>query len=165
MAADGKCYDLKETKILYDHFLLINETIYLLGSIHFLKPVQFFKKNPQSLRIPEAKFKEFQQDVLTKLEDNINVIHSYLEPATEEQIEYGHFTKAPEKIIYLSDLGTYVMIEPVMKYGEVEIPVLTKRKISSTDSRGASFAVGRGLLDREECSELLESKAAWGARR
>ena len=143
ISADGKSYDLRETKILYDHFVLINEKMYLLGSIHFVKPVQFFKKNPQGLRVPESKYKEFRENVLSKLQDNIDVIHSYVGPATEEQMEYGHFSKPPGKIIYLSDLGTYVMIEPVLKYGEVEIPVLTKRRIYSTDSRGSLFSVER----------------------
>ncbi|HET9278721.1 MAG TPA: DEAD/DEAH box helicase [Flavitalea sp.] len=143
ISAEGKSYELKDIKVLYDHFLLINDAIYLLGNFHFLKPVHFFKKNPQGLRIHESKYKEFRQNVLGKLEDSIEVIHSYLAPATEEQIHDGNFDKSPEKLIYLSDLGPYVMIEPVMKYGEVEIPVLTKRKIHSTDQRGALFAVER----------------------
>ena len=143
ISAGGKSFELNDIKVLYNHFLLIHDTIYLLGNFHFLKPVHFFKKNPQGLRIHESKYMEFRQNVLNKLEDNIEVIHSYLTPATQEQILYGDFGKSPEKIIYLSDLGPYVMIEPVMKYGGVEIPVLTKRKIYSTDQRGVLFAVER----------------------
>ena len=140
---DRKPHEFGDLKLLYDHFVLINDTVHLIGNFHFLKPVQFFKKNPQGLRVHESKYREFREKVLTKLEENIDVIHSYLAPATEEQKEHGDFDKAPEKIIYLSDLGTYVMIEPVMRYGGVEIPVLTKRKVYSTDQRGNMFAVAR----------------------
>src|SRR5215204_216152 len=143
ISAEGKSYEFKDIKVLYNHFLLISGTIYLLGNFHFLKPVHFFKKNPQGLRIHESKYKEFRENVLSKLEDNIDVIHSYLAPATDEQIHQGNFGKPPEKMIYLSDLASYVMIEPVMKYDQVEIPILTKRKIYSTDQRGTLFAVER----------------------
>lgn len=143
-----RLYELRELKPLYDHFLLINNTIHLLGSFHFLKPVQFFKKNPQGLRIHESKYKEFQQNILAKLEDSLNIIHSYITPATEEQIAQADFNKSTERLLYLSDLGSYVMINPVMKYGHVEIPVLTKRKIYSTDHKGNMFAVERD--DRAE---------------
>lgn len=140
---DGKQNEFRDLKLLYDHFVVLNDTVHLIGKFHFLKPVQFFKKNPQGLRVHESKYREFREKVLTKLEESIDVIHSYLAPATEEQIEQGDFGKVPEPIIYLSDLGTYVMIEPVMRYGGVEIPVLTKRKVYSTDPRGNMFAVSR----------------------
>ena len=138
-----RVYEVIDLKPLYDYFLLHNGTIHLLGNANFLKPVQFFKKNPQGLRIPEAKYKDFVQNILAKLENSIHVIHSYVPVATSTQIEEQGFDKPLEKLIYLSDLGIYVMINPVVKYGTVEIPVLTKRNIYSIDHAGNMFAVER----------------------
>lgn len=140
---EGRSFDISGMKILYDYFILVNGTVHLLGSFHFIKPVQFFKKNGSALRVHESKYNEVLQNVLAKLADNINVVYSYLPPGTSAQIEQGEFNKSQEKLIYLSDLGSYVMIDPVMKYGNVEISVLTKRQVYGTDPKGNMFSVKR----------------------
>lgn len=152
---DGKPHKLKELKILYDYFFLISGTIHLMGNFHFLKPVQFFKKHPNGLRIHEAKYDEFQKNILTKLEDRINIFYSYLQPATEEQIKESDFNKPSERLIYLSDLNAYVIIDPVMRYGNTDIPILTKRQVYGTDDKGHLFAVKRNDQAENQFTSLL----------
>jgi superfamily II DNA or RNA helicase len=139
----GRSYHLNELKVLYDYFFLIDDTIHLIGNFHSLKLVQFLKKHRDDLTVHESKYQHFHQHILTKLEDKIDIHYSYISPASSEQIEKGGFNNLEERLIYLSDLGTYVIIEPVLRYGNVEIPVLTKRQINAADGRGKLFNVQR----------------------
>ena len=67
----------------------------------------------------------------------------------------GGLTQTPEKIIYLSDLDNYILINPVVKYGQVEIPVFTKRQIYAQDNKGQTFLVSRDEGTEDQFTALL----------
>jgi hypothetical protein len=52
-------------------------------------------------------------------------------------------------MIYLSDTEGYVVITPVVRYGKVEVPVLSKKQIHAIDPLGNAFVV-----ERDEAVEL-----------
>lgn len=135
-------YELRDLTILFDFFILLDDKMFLIGNVQLLKVIEFFKMNKYSLMIHESKYPEFQQNILSKLEEKIKV--SLPVPiATNEQMQIKGFNKPAEKIMYLSELGNYVNINPVMKYGEVEIPVLSKKEIYAVDQKGKTFTVKR----------------------
>lgn len=140
---DNEKYNLQELQVLYDYFIFINGSLHLISNFQVLKLIEFFIGNQYAIVVHESKYKEFQQTVLAKLEDKISVDYTFHTPATPEQIEEAGFDKPNEKLIYLSDLDNHVMIDPVMKYGDIEIPVLTKRTIYATDKTGETFIVKR----------------------
>jgi SNF2 family DNA or RNA helicase len=141
--ASGKTYNLHEVEVKHDYFVLIKDQLYLLGKFDYVQVVQLFKQHKAGLNIHEAKYKEFHQETLSKLEDKINIYYTFIEAATKEQIEHSEFNGPQERFIYLSGLDNYVLIEPVMKYGSADIPVLTKRQIFGADKKGKSFTVKR----------------------
>jgi SNF2 family DNA or RNA helicase len=144
---DNKAYDLKMLNIKYKYFVFYNGTMYLIDNADFLGVITFFRQNNNHLVIHESKFSVFQDDILSKLENRIHITYSYLKAATEEQLEHSDFDHSIEKIIYLSDSENYVMITPVMKYGKVEIPVLSRKQIYATDQSGGVFSVAREQED------------------
>ncbi|MET1053911.1 MAG: SNF2-related protein [Pedobacter sp.] len=144
---DGKAYDLKLLNIIYRYFILYSGVMHLIDNADFLKVIEFFRQHNNHLVIHESRFSVFQEDIISKLEHRINVTYSYLKPATAEQLEHSDFDHSIEKIIYLSDSENYVLITPVMKYGKVEIPVLSRRQIYATDQSGNIFSVGRNKED------------------
>lgn len=81
--------------------------------------------------------------MLNKLENKLLIDYTYIKPATQEQIKKEGFDQPAEKIIYLSDFGAHVMIIPVLRYGEAEIPIRTQRQIYGTDEKGNQFLVKR----------------------
>jgi SNF2 family DNA or RNA helicase len=101
------------------------------------------RKRPENLLIHHSKYKEFKAQLLTKLEDRITIAYQHIKPATQAQLKQQGFTAETEQIIYLSDFGSHVMIIPVMRYGEAEIPVRTKRTIHGVDHKGNEFIVKR----------------------
>ena len=140
---NGKFHDLKDLKLKYTYFILIGGTMYLLGNVNYSRVIEFFRRNNQTILIHESKFEEFQQTILSNLENKIKINYSFLKPATKKQIkEYG-FDQKVEKLIYLSDSDEYVMISPVVKYGNVEVPVLSRKQIYSIDSKGNPFSITR----------------------
>lgn len=150
LVVNEQTYPLKNLKIKYDYFIFIEHTLYLIDNPDFLRVIDFFKKqNSPTLLIHSSKFEEFQQNILSKLEHKIRVRYSYLRAATKSQLVEKGFDQALEKIIYLSDLENFVLITPVIKYGTIEVPVLSKKQIYATDSNGNAFT-----LDRDEAVEI-----------
>jgi len=140
---DNKASYFSEFEVKYDYFLLKSGTIHLIANFHLINLIQYFKQNKTFISIHESKYKEFQKEVLSKLEDKINIYYSYIEAGTQEQIENSDLNSSQEKFIYLSDLDNYVIIEPIITYGSTEIPILSKKQIYSRDNKGVIFTVNR----------------------
>ncbi|MET3113435.1 SNF2 family DNA or RNA helicase [Pedobacter sp. CG_S7] len=149
---DDKSYDLEKLLVKFHYFLDYNKTFYLIDNPDFLRMIDFFKKHNNKMLIHQSKFEEFQRTILAKLENNIHVSYAYLKTATPKQLLENSFDLPNEKLIYLSDEGDFILITPVVKYGNVEVPVLSKKTIYAIDSRGRPFMVSR--------DEALELKIA-----
>lgn len=155
MQIGAKACSFNDLVIKYDFFILHGQYLYLLGKFHLLKLVRFFKQQPTGIQFQEPDYKAFQRDVLSKLEDQVSVVYTYLEAGSTTQLQHSGFDEPPGRLIYLSDLPNYVIIKPVMKYGTVEIPVLTKKQIYAQDSEGELFAVQRDNVAEDAFIALL----------
>lgn len=144
-----------ELELKYDFFILNNHTIHLLGNFHLLKVARFFYQHRAGLRLHHSKFKEFQQHVLEKLSNHVSVVYTYVQAGNPDQVEESGVKTSVERLIYLSDLDHYVMINPVMRYGEIEIPVLSKRQIYAQDGKGELFSVQRNVEEEVRFTALL----------
>lgn len=143
VSISDKTIELKDLKLKFNYFITLGGVFYLVENQNYVRVINFFKKNHQTILIHESKFKEFQETVLSDLEHKIKINYSYLKPATKKQIKDFKFDQTKEKIIYLSDSEDYVIISPVVLYGEVEVPVLSKKQIYSTDEKGNDFVIER----------------------
>ena len=143
LIGNDTAYPLKTLNIKYDFFVEIDKKLHLITNPDFLRVIDFFKKNNQKILIHESKYEEFRQDILAKLEHLITIKYSYIKSATEAQIEEKGFNQETEKIIYLTEQENYVALTPVMKYGNAEIPVFSRKQIYDTDQNGNVFQVER----------------------
>ncbi|WP_231462409.1 MULTISPECIES: DEAD/DEAH box helicase [unclassified Pedobacter] len=146
---NGNDYQLDALAIKYQYFVQLNNHLYLIHKAHYVRVINFFIKQSNRLVIHKNKYEEFQRNILIPLEGNIHVDYSYLKPATPKQIEEKGFDLENEKLVYLSESEDYILITPVMKYGNMEIPVLSKKKIQAQDKFGNVFT-----LHRDEEAEL-----------
>lgn len=140
---EDRQFDLNELYLRYNYFLAFDNTFFLIENPDFLRVISFFKQNNNIIIIHQSKYEEFRKNILLQLEDKIKINYSYLKPATPQQLEEYGFDQQIEKKIYLSDSEDYVIITPVIKYGNVEVPVLSKKQIYSTDAKGKPFTVER----------------------
>jgi len=139
----GKTYELDNLMLKYQYFIQLKDQLYLIPRLDFLRVIGYFIKQSNRLILHKSKYPEFQKSILIPLEGNIRVDYSYLKPATKKQIEEKGFDLENEKLVYLSESEDFVLITPVMRYGNVEIPVLSKKQIQARDKMGNVFTVHR----------------------
>jgi SNF2 family DNA or RNA helicase len=140
---DGKRQTLKDQRIMFSYFLLNGDTLYLTDNLQALNIMSFLKQKPGNMLVHQSKYPLIKSQWLGKLEDTIDIKYQHIQTATSKQLEQMGFNQDPEKVIYLSDFGSHVMIIPVMRYGEAEIPIRTKRNIYAVDAKGNEFMVQR----------------------
>ena len=148
-------YSFETVNIKFGYFLQQGNKLSLVADEGMLRLIEFFKANNEIVLLHSSKYEEFRQTILSKLEDKININYAYIAPATQTQLIEQRHDKKAEKIIYLSDHGEYVYITPVMKYGNVEVPVFSRRQILDTDLNGNVFKVRRDNAQEIEFTSLL----------
>ncbi|MBT2564219.1 DEAD/DEAH box helicase family protein [Pedobacter sp. ISL-68] len=146
---EGKSYELDNLVLVHQYFVKLKDQLYLIGRLDFLRVIGFFKKQSNRLILHKTKYPEFQKVILVPLEGSIHVDYSYLKPATKSQIEEKGFDLENEQLIYLSESEDYILLTPVMRYGNLEIPVMSKKQIQAQDKLGNLFT-----LHRDEAAEL-----------
>lgn len=139
----GSMHPLQTLQMRYSYFMFDGSKLQLIKDLHLLDIIDFFKKHAGPVVIHESGYPAFKRNVLSRLEDKVHIHYSYLQPPSAALVEQNGFNAPPERIIYLSDLGSFVMINPVMKYGQVEVPVLTTRQVFGVDEKGKEFTVKR----------------------
>lgn len=150
----GEVLHPQEVQLKYDYFILHRGMLYLAARGAIVKLLQAFA-NRHTLQVHELQFKAFQEQVLAKLEDQVEVVHTYIGAASQEQIEEAGLQGAQERMIYLSDLGSYVLINPVMRYGSIEVPVRSQKAVYLPDARGRLMAMRRDEATEDAFLGLL----------
>ncbi|MEJ5105215.1 DEAD/DEAH box helicase [Chryseobacterium sp. MYb328] len=131
----------KNVMIRNEYFIYNNQTFNLVDNADMLRVIRFFKANNEILLIHSSKYEGFMQGILSTLEERIHINYSYIQTATKVQLKEKNF--GTEKIIYLRQQENYIGITPVMKYGEVEVPVYSRKQIFDTDQNGNLFKIER----------------------
>jgi SNF2 family DNA or RNA helicase len=126
----------------FDYFVLHEGRLHLAGNLYIVKLLRYFSGRDQ-MEIHHLQFKAFNEQVLSKLEDKVEVVHSYIGSATEAGLVEAGWKGAVERIIYLGDLNQYVIINPVIRYGSIEVPIRSKKAIYLPDARGRLMAMQR----------------------
>ncbi|MBU7578243.1 MAG: SNF2 helicase associated domain-containing protein [Flavihumibacter sp.] len=126
----------------YGLFLLQENQFWLAGNLTVLKLLQVFATR-QFLQIHEDQFAAFEEKILSKLENQIRVERHFIELASEEELQEAGWQGAIEPLIYLADLGQYVTIQPMMRYGSMEVPLRSKKMVYLPDTKGRLLAMQR----------------------
>nr|WP_199162241.1 DEAD/DEAH box helicase [Elizabethkingia sp. ASV34] len=124
-----------------EYFVYYRNTYYLITDPDMLRVIQFFKSNNEILLVHSSRYEVFMQSILTQLEQRVQINYSYIRQATPTEIAHKDYTI--EKLIYLHQEGNYISITPVMKYGNVEIPVYSRKQLLDTDQNGNEFKIER----------------------
>ncbi|WP_448634729.1 SNF2-related protein [Pedobacter panaciterrae] len=140
---ENKPFSLDMLKVKYHYFIQWSNTLYLINNPHFLSVLAFFKQHNDIIVVHRSEFELFQENILSKLEDKVKINYSYLKTATKKQIEEKGFDLDNEQIIYLSESEDFVLVTPVIRYGSLEIPILSKKQIRAKDKRGNIFTLNR----------------------
>lgn len=124
-----------------DYFVYNRNVFSFVDDPDMLKIIRFFKANNEILLVHSSKYEAFMQEILSALEERIHINYNYIQPATKVQLEDKNYQT--EKVIYLRQQENYIGITPVMKYGDVEVPVYSRKQIFDTDQNGNPFKIER----------------------
>ncbi|MBD1362347.1 DEAD/DEAH box helicase family protein [Mucilaginibacter sp. ZT4R22] len=147
-------YQLHTLETIFGYFIRIDKTLYLVKDLQMMGAIGLFRSGGEKLLIHQSQFKEFRVRILNKLEESMVVKYPYILKATPAQLKKYHFDKN-EMIIYLSDFGQHVMILPVMRYGDAEIPIRKDTLIYAPDGKGEEFLVQRNDLAEKHFNNLI----------
>ena len=140
---DEKGHDLDLLNIKFHYFVLYSGVMQLIADPDFIRVILFFKKYSNRVIVPAADFDEFQRTTLAKIGNSIKINYSFLKRATAKQLKDNNFDTLSAKLLYLSDSEDYILITPVMRYGNVEVPVMSQQQIYALDAAGKPFTVLR----------------------
>lgn len=132
----------QQVPLVYHYFVLFEGRLHLAANLAVVKLLHYFATR-RMLQVHAQQFNVFQENVLDRLAEQVEVVHTYIDAATAPQIAEAGLKGAEERIIYLSDLNQYVIINPVMRYGSVEVPVRSKKAVYLPDIRGRLMALPR----------------------
>src|SRR5690606_9495208 len=122
-------------------------TFYFIERPEMLRIIKFFKSYDEVLLIHASKYQEFQENVLDPLAHLIYIEYGYIHKASPAQL--GERDWSQQHMVYLQQEGQYITVTPVIKYGNTEVPVYSKKQIFDTDQNGNVFQI-----DRDEDAEL-----------
>lgn len=143
LVINSKAYPFKELNVKYNYFIQTGNVLNFIASADAFRIIDFFRANNQKVLVHASKFEAFQKNILTQLENKVDINYAYIKPATKKQMAEQRFDQPVEKTIYLSAEGNYIAITPVVRYGNVEVPVFSRRQVHDTDQNGNIFKVER----------------------
>ena len=153
--AGGQLYEVADLPLRYGWFFEIGDALYLPDSLQVLNFGVLLRNSEGRLLVHHSKYRQFRHQVLAPLEDLAEVHYEHVQPATPLQLAEQGFNQPNEHIIFLSDFGQYVMLIPVIRYGEVEIEIRRRKNIFSVDSNGHEFMVNRDQQEEDRFTALL----------
>ncbi|CAN5326322.1 hypothetical protein BH11BAC5_BH11BAC5_12460 [soil metagenome] len=155
LAIGDKTYALNNLPLQYGWFIHAEGVLHLVANLDLLRVMTYFKKHNNIVVVHRQKMDDFRKTILAPLEDTIRIHYAWLVAATKEQLEENGFDEPPQQLIYLSDAGVHVMISPVVRYGEVEVSVLSKRQLYARDQKNNAFIVERDEVLENNFTALL----------
>ena len=150
---DDSSLPFKNVVIRNEYFVYNNQTFNLIDHPDMLRIIRFFKANNEILLIHSSKYEGFMQQILTTLEERIHINYNYIQAATKVQLKEKDYQT--ERVIYLRQQENYIGITPVMKYGEVEVPVYSRKQIFDTDQNGNPFKIERNEAAEARFTSLV----------
>ena len=142
---NGQPHDLRLLPLKYGAFVAPQpDAWYLPDRPEVTRLLAFFKARHNALLLHKSQFPVFQESILGQLENRVEIVYTDLAPGTPIQLAEHGFTEVPERLIYLADSGGFIDVLPVMRYGGVEVPILSRKTIYATDpATGKPFSVPR----------------------
>lgn len=155
VSVNGTIHPLQTLTLRHQAFLQIHSTWYLIHRLPELALVQLLFQKSGKLMVPKEAFQEFRTQFLQPVADQVKLEYQFIPTATTTQLTASGFQNQPQKLLYLSDFGSHVMLIPTMRYGDVEVPVRSQRRIYGIDNRGKEFEVIRDERAEQELIALI----------
>lgn len=146
---DNDEFNSKSLKLIGDFFVWSGNVLFFIDNPHVLAVLKFFGENKHELFIHTTQFPNFQEEFLNRLENSMSVEYELVKPAPKKLVKQQQLDVISEFMIYLSESDDYILITPVVRYGDSEVGALSKRNVYAENPAGGLYLVER-KLDAEE---------------
>lgn len=146
---------LRLIKLKYQFIFFYENKFFLIENEYYLQMYQFFKSHNFKMIIHESKFDEFKALYLNSLENKVELNYAFIKQASKAQLVEKGFNTELKKTIYLTESDNYILITPSIKYGEIEIPILSLKQIHDRDKNDNWFVVERDKFLENNFAGLL----------
>ncbi len=133
----------KRIKLVGSFYYWQGNTLNLIDNAAIIRVINFFAENKHELFIHTSQFSNFQEEFLHKLEQSISVKYDYVKKAPARLVKKESLDTITEYMIYLSESEDYILITPVVAYGETEVAALSRRSLFAENPAGGMYSVKR----------------------
>lgn len=125
------------------------DTLNLIDNPAVIRIINFFDENKHELFIHTSQFSRFREDFLQKLEQSISVKYDFVKKAPKRVVKEQSLDTITEYMIYLSESEDYIVITPVVAYGETEVAAMSRKTIYAENPAGGLYEVERKDIQEE----------------
>jgi len=133
----SKSIDIRGSMFLYKN------TLYGLNNESEIRVLRFFRENEHQVYLQRNQFPSFKEEFLDKLENAVSISYSFIKPAPKAVIREEYLDVVSRYYIYLTELDEYVIITPALSYGDVEVPVLSRKTLYTSAPDGTLYSIER----------------------
>ncbi|TDN89224.1 helicase-like protein [Salegentibacter sp. 24] len=130
------------------NYFRIGEKYFFIKDQVINRLVSFFREHKHKIYFTQHQFTEFKNEFLDQLEQAVKVEYSFIKKAPKKVIQEQALDQVSEHLIYLSESDDYILITPVIRYGEIEAPILSRKNVYAQDGKGKIY-----IIDRNESFE------------
>lgn len=154
---DNTTYSPKRVE-LKGQFLFLGSDMYVVKKEVIANLIQLFKDKGDDIYIPSLQFPKFKEQILDKLENSVSISYSFVKPAPAKFVKEKAMNEISEKMIYLSESEDYILITPIVMYGDVEVPVLSKRSLHVKNDAGITYEVKRDERNEARFLRMVQTQ-------
>lgn len=140
----------------FDSVLKRGSKFYYIDNQQYIEVLTLFENNKHQIYIHKTQFDTFKKDLLDLLEDYLNIQYDFVKKAPKKLIKSEKLDKINQQKIYLSESEDFILITPVMTYGEQEIPVLSKRNLYTKTTEGEMYSAERNSSKETDFIKLIQ---------
>jgi len=143
MQLEGNAIPFDQIRLAFGYFFRYRDCLYFCPDLQITRVFDFFRQKRFNILIPASAFEDFRVKTLSPLEEKVQINYAHLKPANQEQRIESGLDEIPEKLLYLSQAGNDVQLIPAMRYGPVEVAVMSQKQIYTNDSKGNAITIVR----------------------
>ncbi len=152
----GRRLPIAQLTLKMEYFLVENGIYYLVDSLALINFLHYFKKQGSKLLIHTSKFAEFQHEILDSIEKSVRIEYTFVRKAPPVMQKEFIIDNTLEKIIYISEEEAHILLTPAFKYGDHEIPILSKKQVYLKDSNGDEYQLAREIEEEYRMISILQ---------
>lgn len=153
----GKPVTAKNIK-RYGALLISKDQLYCLRNDTEQRVLHFFKERGHEVFLQADQFHSFKMEFLDQLENKVSVSYSFIKPASKKVIKDRALDTLSKPTIYLSESGDFVLLTPVISYGDIEMPILSRRTLYSSNPDGSLSSVERDEATEHQLIRTIQAQ-------